>query len=992
MKSLFKFISIKIKLILLFSFLFFITLFVVIAFFVFDTKKAKIESVTASIKEIHYLIKDSEVCQKNFLIYETINPIFYETGKSNYILQYNKNMEMVRKKLDELKSYEEFDTEKFRQKILKINELINQHNNKFDSLIYLIRLRGFKDYGLIGEMRNLIHSVEDFKYRVDLGKLLMIRRHEKDYLLRKQEKYITKIKAAINELTADIKQSPIPGKSKEKVISLLENYEDKFDAMIRIDHKIGSHFGEGLKANIHLTNAEIRMSIDDLGEKVNKEAVKITENLRAVFILVLIVGILLNMFLILIVIFKLGVPLTDLSKSIRSVIASNFSKEFSIEKITSNDEIGQLSEDFSLMLNKVHEHTDEILRQKEKISKAYSNIQLLSDIGRDVIAHLKIEQIVETVFHNLNKLADVSVFAIGIFKEDRNGLEFWGINKKGNTTKLGFDSLDNNNYLSVKCFTDQKELVINDFESEQQALKSQCQLPENDHWRESMIYIPLTYKRNKLGVITVQSYEKNAYEENHLNLLRNLGIYITIALENANAYYKIEKQQKELIEQAEDLKQAHEEILVNNEALEQQKEEILSQRDEIYKKQKELAKNEEKYRTLVENLNDVIFTTRVNGYIEYLSPSFINLIGEKPDAYLGQHISKLVKPEDIPEMINYFSDNLEPGKENEIISSEVRMLNNQNQTVWVYIKMHQIVTDGEVTGFHGIISDISERRKALQAIEDANEELKQKNNQITDQQKHITDSIYYAKRIQEALLPAGEYIEKQFPEHFILYYPRDIVSGDFYWVQKKVHNVMFAVADCTGHGVPGAFMSMLGISFLNEIVNKNLKKFYDNSIHVNEIITQLRQKVIKSLKQTGKFGESKDGMDMGLCMINLETKEMQFTGAFQSLLLYRKDKLIQFKADRMPVGFSYHDIKEFTNHSYQLEEGDTLYMHSDGFVDQFGGKHGRKYMSKKFKNLLMDIHTYPMEEQKEILANTINSWMGDTYEQVDDILVFGVKV
>ena len=248
----------------------------------------------------------------------------------------------------------------------------------------------------------------------------------------------------------------------------------------------------------------------------------------------------------------------------------------------------------------------------------------------------------------------------------------------------------------------------------------------------------------------------------------------------------------------------------------------------------------------------------------------------------------------------------------------------------------------------------------------------------------ITDSIRYAESIQNAILPDKEFMKKEMPEHFVLFKPKDIVSGDFYWVKKIRNFLIIAAVDCTGHGVPGAFMSMLGTSFLNETVSK--AKF-DKA---NEILERLRKMVKISLKQTGKDIEQRDGMDMALCILDLDNKEMQYAGAYNPLYLIRNGELIEYKADRQPIGFHYVE-KEFTNHVIRLQEGDAIYIFSDGFYDQLGGELNKKFLSKNFKSLLLEINKESMDQQKDLLEKTLREWMKNM-EQIDDILVMGIRV
>jgi len=270
-------------------------------------------------------------------------------------------------------------------------------------------------------------------------------------------------------------------------------------------------------------------------------------------------------------------------------------------------------------------------------------------------------------------------------------------------------------------------------------------------------------------------------------------------------------------------------------------------------------------------------------------------------------------------------------------------------------------------------------------------------NEIEQQHRNITDSIAYAQRIQEAVLPANEYFDAILKDYFILFKPRDIVSGDYYWARQKGNKTIIIAADCTGHGVPGAFMSLLGISNLNEIVSHLFTQMGEN-IEAGIILDKLRDSIKNDLQQTGKEGESKDGMDMAVCIIDKKEMKLQFAGAQNPILIVHDTTITKYKSDRMPVGIHYGEEKPFTNTVINIEEGDKIYMLSDGYIDQFGGKNGRKFMMKRFHNLISEIYNKPMNEQKAILNKIIKDWQkepdknGRTYNQIDDILVIGFEI
>ncbi len=297
------------------------------------------------------------------------------------------------------------------------------------------------------------------------------------------------------------------------------------------------------------------------------------------------------------------------------------------------------------------------------------------------------------------------------------------------------------------------------------------------------------------------------------------------------------------------------------------------------------------------------------------------------------------------------------------------------------------------------VRQIKQRNKELEIIvkqrtaeiRQQNEEIMTQRDEILEQKdkidKHtqeITSSIKYAKRIQNAALPSSNLIERIIPEHFILFKPRDIVSGDFYWASKNDKYIVFSAADCTGHGVPGAFMSMLGISFLNKIVNQ------DNVVNSGEILNELRSHIVNALNQFGSGNETKDGMDMSLCVFDTERNIMQFSAAYNSIFYVSGNEISELKADRMPVAV-YDNMDPFATGEINVKKGDIVYLFSDGYADQFSSNTGKKYMKKRFREFLLKISDKSMQEQENLLELEFETWRGEE-QQVDDVVVFGVRL
>ncbi len=265
------------------------------------------------------------------------------------------------------------------------------------------------------------------------------------------------------------------------------------------------------------------------------------------------------------------------------------------------------------------------------------------------------------------------------------------------------------------------------------------------------------------------------------------------------------------------------------------------------------------------------------------------------------------------------------------------------------------------------------------------EKVKERTLKIEAQKEEITSSIEYASRIQRAMLPEEEHFKRSFSDNFIIYKPRDIVSGDFYWFGENEKHIFFTVADCTGHGVPGAFMSTLGMSTLNEIITNN------DDLQANTILELLRDKIKTTLHQTGKVGEAADGMDVAFCVLQKDRKMLQYSGAYNPLFIFQGGEFKEYKADRMPIGIYYGEKDTFTNYEINLKKGDTLYIFSDGLADQFGGPDGVKYKIANLKKLLADNYYRPMAEQRRIIENEFEKWKGSG-DQVDDITIIGIKI
>jgi PAS domain S-box-containing protein len=398
--------------------------------------------------------------------------------------------------------------------------------------------------------------------------------------------------------------------------------------------------------------------------------------------------------------------------------------------------------------------------------------------------------------------------------------------------------------------------------------------------------------------------------------------------------------------------------------IEQQKE-ILVQTKKLELTNKEL----ERLSLVAKKTDNAIAMMNPKGNIEWINEGFTRMYGYSIDELKIDKSRKLIGDEsnlNIKDIINiWFGDK-------RTISYESQNITSKGEKVWAHTTLTPILDeDGKLFQLISIDSDISQQKKV-------EEELLQKN-------QDITDSITYAKRIQEAVMPALADFKKYFPESFVFNLPKDIVSGDFFWSAFKDGKVLVAAADCTGHGVPGAFMSLIGMNFLNKIVIEKGETI------PGTILDMLRLRLKESLHQTEEEGGPTDGLDLALIAVDQKNKTIEYSGAMNPFYLIRDGELIIIKADKIPLGIYYELEHNYTNHKMEYYPGDIIYIFSDGFVDQFGGSKGSKFKYKRFIKTLKEIAHLPLQEQKQELALRFRLWRGD-FEQVDDVLVLGIKL
>ncbi len=438
------------------------------------------------------------------------------------------------------------------------------------------------------------------------------------------------------------------------------------------------------------------------------------------------------------------------------------------------------------------------------------------------------------------------------------------------------------------------------------------------------------------------------------------------------------------------LEKQKQEIGTQNLELMQQKEEILSQSEQLEFVNAEL----EKLSIVASKTDNSVVILDKNGDIEWVNEGFTRMLGMSFAEYkqlYGNNLFQVSLNPDIREVVNQSIKH----KQSAIYTGKT--LNKQGKEIWIQTTLTPVL-------------DGNEHLTQLIAVETDVTQMKLAEKKIAKQNQNITDSIQYARRIQQALMPLDEVLNSIFPENFVMYKPKNIVSGDFYWLHTVNINstkaIMLAVGDCTGHGVPGAFMSLLGISFLNEIASKIYSL---EELKAYKVLNFLREMVKKALRQTGKENEARDGIDIALCILSPMSNKnvfLQYSGANSPMYVIKSNStksfmegedegfrgdLLELKPDKMPIGIHLKEKDTFAQEEMELEEGDAIYMFSDGYVDQFGSEFVCKFLSKRFKQLLIDTQHFSIKKQYDILEQTLSEWKGER-EQVDDILVMGVRI
>ena len=610
----------------------------------------------------------------------------------------------------------------------------------------------------------------------------------------------------------------------------------------------------------------------------------------------------------------------------------------------------------------VVERTAEIVHQKEELveksealEQSYHSITLLSEIGQKITATLDLEKIMNTVYENVNALIDAEEFGIGILMEEEQIIDMqFSFYQTKRVVINNLVSMKDENRLSVWCIKNKKEIFINDMEQEYGNY-----VPTLDAYKtnqpgafilHSLICLPLIIEQKVSGLIYVQSSQKNAYTPIQLEMFRTLATYTAVALNNAEAYKKLNEAMLEV----------------------------------------------EKLSIVANNAENTVVICNPDAELIWANDAFTRVFGYTLEEFKNERGKTIIEVSSYPNIKQVLNDCIEKRTG---ISYESKYQIRNNEERWFQSTLSPVFKENnELRNIIIIDSDITERKIAELLLEQKN--------------KEITASITYAKRIQEAILPSDRSVKIWLPDSFILYKPKDIVAGDFYWVENVDDKVIFAAADCTGHGVPGAMVSVV----CNNALNRALREF--ELREPGKLLDKTRELVIEQFEKSND--DVKDGMDISLCVLNTKNNELQWAGANNPLWIIRNNEILITKADKQPIG-KYVKTKIYVTHTIPLQKGDSIYVFTDGYADQFGlsaeawaktggvpyvyrvpskaltdgqasdDANGKKFKASALKELLLSIQTNTMEEQKEIINQTFENWKG-SIDQVDDVCMIGVRI
>ena len=602
---------------------------------------------------------------------------------------------------------------------------------------------------------------------------------------------------------------------------------------------------------------------------------------------------------------------------------------------------------------KLQQEQETAQKEKANTNSIITEYHALNQLGLHIIKLKKQKEIYNTTYEAIRKFIHTDSIGIGILNGLYNSLDFSFFNIESETIPFARYNLDICNNVNIYCFTHGEMVLINDYQQEVSKYIDIEKYKVSKNIIGSALYIPLYDDDIIFGVLSIFNNEPYYFNEHRIEIVRSIVSYLETAIVNFSTARTSERQNKQYI--------AH-------------RLELEHTLNELRKSQSELLK----ISTALRNTDNAVMLLDDKGNITWFNNSFTKVYGYTVEEYTAQsaHYETALRQKDAIEFFRFVYDNAKS------VTFTLPHLTKGGDEVWVQTTLSPTLDDkGKILQVASVDTDITTLKKAELEIVKQRNEIELKN-------KDVTKSIEYASTIQQALMTGQGYLRQRFKKSFLINLPKDIVSGDFFWMGEKFGRKYIALCDCEGHGVPGAFVSMMGKVFLDEILQGCRIEDPPSTILMN--LNDKLQEAVSSL--SSKVGGI-DGMDMSFCIINSRNTQVQYAGAYRPLYLVRKGELTTIMPDKVSIGsIGEQEQFQFEDHWLQLEEGDFLLVCSDGYADQFGSEFGKKLGRRNFSNLIIEASKMDNADvMAKFLYDKHIEWRG-SLEQVDDISIVGITI
>ena len=596
---------------------------------------------------------------------------------------------------------------------------------------------------------------------------------------------------------------------------------------------------------------------------------------------------------------------------------------------------------------------DDATKMKADTEAMIQEYHALTQSGLRIIKHKKQKEIYNITYEAIRKFIHTDSIGIGILNGLFNSLDFSFFNMESETIPFARYNLDICNNINIYCFAHGKMVLINDYQKEVSQYIDTEKYKVSKSVTGSALYSPIYDDDIIFGVLSIFNNEPYYFNERRIEIVRSIVSYLETAIVNFSTARTSERQNKQYI--------AH-------------RLELEHTLNELRKSQSELLK----ISTALRNTDNAVMLLDGSGNITWINNSFTKVYGYTLEEFTHQssYYEQALRQKDSIEFYKFVYDNAKS------VTFTLPHITKSGDEVWVQTTLSPTFDDkGKILQVVAVDTDITSLKKAELEIVKQRNEIELKN-------KDVTKSIEYASTIQQALMTGQGYLRQRFKKSFLINLPKDIVSGDFFWMGDKFGRKYMALCDCEGHGVPGAFVSMMGKVFLDEILQGCRVEDPPSTILMN--LNDKLQEAVSSL--SSKVGGI-DGMDMSFCIINSRNTQVQYAGAYRPLYLVRKGELTTIMPDKISIGgISPDENFQFEDHWLQLEEGDFLLVCSDGYADQFGSEFGKKLGRRNFSNLIIEASKMDnADDMAKFLYDKHIEWRG-TLEQVDDISIVGIVI